>query len=72
MKQHRPFFITRARLAERLVMSGISVTPCENIYQPGKIAWKCALTKPAAEVISAFYGEIGKETPGCVLDALKQ
>ena len=71
MKKTKPFFITRARLAERLVMSGISVTTCENIYEPGKIAWKCQLTKDAAEVISAFYGEIGRDVPNCVLDALQ-
>ena len=70
MKKTRPFFITRQRMAERLAMAGIEVSPCENIYDPTMQAWKCALTKDAALEIKAFYDEIGKTIPECVIDAL--
>ena len=70
MKKARPFFITRQRMAERLAMAGIELFPCENIYDPNQKAWKCALTKEAAQEIKAFYDEIGKAIPDCVTDAL--
>lgn len=72
MKKTKPFFITRKRLAERLAMEGIEVLPCQNIYEPEQQAWKCRLTRTAAEIIKEEYAEIGKELPDCVLDALKQ
>ena len=70
MKRTRPFFINRLRLAERLTMAGIELMPCENIYDPTKRAWKCALTKNAATEIKAYYDEIGKSIPDCVIEAL--
>lgn len=66
------FFITRKRLAERLVMSGINVEPCKNFYHPERDAWKCQLTKSAAEVIRDFYQDIGKDLPAAVRNALAQ
>ena len=72
MSKYKPFFITRARLAERLAMEGIEVTPCQNIYDPQKPAWKCKLTRQAAEIIRDDYMEIGKTLPEVVLDALGQ
>lgn len=72
MKKHRPFFVQRQRLAERLAMAGIEVLPCQNIYDSTQRAWKCALTKQAAEVIQADYEENGKPVPEIVLDALAQ
>lgn len=72
MKKTKPFFITRQRLAERLAMSGVEVEPCPNIYEPDRPAWKCPLTRQAAEVIQEEYFEIGKRLPEVVLDALAQ
>lgn len=71
MKRTKPFFITRKRLAERLAMEGIKILPCQNIYEPEQQAWKCALTRQAAEIIASEYQELGKDLPDCVLDALK-
>lgn len=72
MSKFKPFFITRARLAERLAMEGIDITPCQNIYDPTKPAWKCKLTRKTAEIIREDYMEIGKPLPEVVLDALGQ
>lgn len=72
MNKTRPFFISRPRMAERLAMAGIEIFPCENIYDPTQRAWKCALTKDAAQEIKAYYNEIGKALPECVIDALQQ
>lgn len=66
------FFITRKRLAERLVMAGISVEPCQNFYHPERDAWKCQLSRSAAEVIRDFYQGIGKDLPENVREALAQ
>ena len=71
MKKARPFFITRQRLAEKLAMADIPIQACQNIYEPDRPAWKCALTKQAAEIIAEEYETIGKSLPDCVLDALK-
>lgn len=70
--KRRPFFITYYRLAEALTMSGIEVTPCTNIYNADRPAWKCPLTKEAAEIISTFFTDIGKTVPDFVLDELKK
>ena len=72
MTKNDSFFITRKRLAERLAMSGIRVEPCQNFYHPERDAWKCQLTKTAAEVIESFYLDIGKDVPASVREALVQ
>ncbi len=70
MRFAKPFFVTRQRLAERLAMAGIELVQCQNIYDPDQKAWKCALTKDSAKVISEFYNEIGKTLPAVVVEAL--
>lgn len=72
MQKTRPFFIIYPRLAERLTMNGIEVTRSQNIYNPSRPAWKCALTKDAAEVIEAFLKERQKTVPDIVLEVLDQ
>lgn len=72
MSRFKPFFITRARLAEQLAVNGIEVTPCQNIYRPNEMAWKCSLTKQAAEIIRDDYSDRGKPVPEVVLVALGQ
>lgn len=70
MKRTKPFFVTRQRLAERLAMAGIELESCVNIYNPEQKAWKCPLTRSAADVIADYYSEIGKQLPECVVEAL--
>lgn len=72
MSKFKPFFMTRARLAEQLAANGIEVSPCQNIYRPDEMAWKCKLTKQAASIIHDDYVERGKPVPEVVLEALKQ
>lgn len=72
MSKYKPFFITRARLAEQLAVNGVEVERCQNIYRPDELAWKCKLTMQAAEIIRDDYLERGKEVPEVVLDALKR
>ena len=71
MKHTKPFFIQQKRLAERLAMEGIEVTSIQNIYDPNRQAWKCALTKQAAKIIEEEYTARGKVLPDCVLDVLE-
>lgn len=71
MKQ-KVFYTTWHRLAEQLVASGYTLEPCENIYSPGKKAWKLILTNDAAEEISNFYLDHGKSVPNVVTMALHQ
>lgn len=72
MQKSKPFFITRQRLAERLVMAGVEVEPCQNIYDPDRPAWKCELNRQTAEIVVDVYDEIGKQIPDVVLDVLNQ
>lgn len=65
------YYITRRRLAENLIMAGIPVEPCQNIYHADREAWKCDLSKKSAEVIRDFYHSIGKNLPDNVRDYLQ-
>jgi len=51
-------------------MAGIEHESCVNIYNPEQKAWKCPLTRSAADVIADYYSEIGKQLPECVADVL--
>ena len=67
----KPFFITWKRLAESLSMAGIELTPCQNVYNPARPAWKCELTEEAAKLIASEYRKANRTVPAVVLDALQ-
>lgn len=69
-KKQRPYFVTSRRLAERLSMSGATLTPIENVYHPGEPAWSVPLTVQTARIIKDFSNEAGWKIPQVIYDIL--